>query len=50
MSFPLLKKFGLIVEHGKTEVFHFFRLYSILDSPLLDLSPPEGPILKPKNT
>ena len=46
----LLEKFGLIVEHRKTEVFHFSRSYSIFDSPPLDLSPLGGLILKPKNT
>ena len=31
----LLNKFSLIVEHSKTEVFHFNRLHSFSDTPLL---------------
>jgi len=46
----LLERFGLIIEHRKTEVFHFSRLYEVFDSPLLDLSLIGGPILYPKNT
>jgi len=33
----LLKKFSLIIEYGKTEVFHFSRLYNTFNPPLLDL-------------
>ena len=33
----LLMKFGLIMEYGKTEVFHFSRLYRVFNSPSLDL-------------
>jgi len=25
-----LKKFGLIIEYGETEVFHFYRLHSVM--------------------
>jgi len=32
----LLMKFGLIMEHRKTEVFHFSRLYEMFDLSLLD--------------
>ena len=45
----LLDKFGLIVEHSKTEVFHFNRLYGFFNPPPLDLSSIGGPILTPKN-
>jgi len=48
--FTLLTKFGLVVEHGKSEVFYFSRVYGNFNLPLLDLSPLEGPILLPKNT
>jgi len=46
----LLDKFGLIVEHSKTEVFHFNRLHDIFALPPLDLSSIGGPILVPKDT
>ena len=46
----LLDKFGLIVEHSKTEVFHFSRLYGLFNPPPLDLSPLGGLILLPKNS
>ena len=41
----LLKKFGLVVKHSKTEIFHFNRSHSTFDPPLLDLSPLGGNIL-----
>jgi len=34
----LLDQFGLVVEYGKTEIFHSFRWYSIFNSLTLDLS------------
>ena len=34
----LLKKFGLSIEHSKTEMFHFNRSYGMFNPPLLDLS------------
>jgi len=46
----LLDKFGLIVEHLKTEVFHFSRSHGPFNSPPLDLLPLDGPILSPKNS
>ena len=46
----LLDKFSLIVEHSKTEVFHFNRLYGFFDPLPLDLSSIGGPILVPKNS
>ena len=35
----LLLKFGFIVEHGKTDIFHFSRSHRAFDPPFLDLSP-----------
>ena len=46
----LLKKFGLIIEHAKTEVFHFSRSKGIFDPPLLNLFFLGGPILCPRET
>ena len=46
----LLEKFHLIVEHSKTEIFHFNRLHGSFNPPLLDLSPLGGSILCPNNT
>ena len=46
----LLEKFGLIVEHSKTEVFHFNRSHGIFNPPPLDLTPIGGSVLRPKNT
>ena len=45
----LLDKFGLIIEHLKTEVFHFNRLHGLFNLPSLDLSSIRGPVLVPKN-
>jgi len=41
-------KFGLVVEHGKTEVFHFSKSYGAFNPSLLDLTPIGGPVLLPK--
>ena len=41
----LLEKFGLVVEHSKTEIFHFNRSYGALNSPPLNLTPLGGNIL-----
>jgi len=41
----LLKKFSLIVEHSKTEVFHFNRSQDVFNLPPLNLSPIGGTIL-----
>ena len=46
----LLDSFGLIIEHAKTEVFHFNRSHEFFNPPLLDLSPIGSPILHPKDT
>jgi len=41
----LLLKFGLIVKHSKTKVFHFSKLHSSFNPPLLNLSFISSPIL-----
>jgi len=46
----LLDKFGLIVEHSKTKVFHFSRSHSPFNPPPLNLLPLGRPILSPKNS
>ena len=46
----LLDSFGLIIEHSKTEIFHFSRSQGAFNPPPLDLSPIGGPILRPKNS
>jgi len=49
ISFILLK-YGLIIEHGKTNVFHFFRSHGTFNPLPLDLTPISGPLLLPKET
>jgi len=46
----LLEKFGLIMEHGKMEMFHFSRSHDVFDPPPLNLSALEGPILFSRDT
>jgi len=46
----LLKKFGLILEHGKIEVFHFSRSHRIFNPSPLDLSALGGLSLRPRDT
>ena len=46
----LLEKFGLVVEHSKTEIFHFNRFHGVFNLPLLNLSFLEGNILLSSNT
>ena len=46
----LLDSFGLIIEHAKTEVFHFNRSHRVFNPPQLDLSPIGGPTLHHKET
>jgi len=41
----LLEKFGLIVKHSKTEIFHFNRFHGSFNPPSLDLSPLGGNVL-----
>ena len=45
----LLKKFGLILEHGKIEVFHFSRSHGTFNFPSLNLPALRGPLLRPKD-
>jgi len=46
----LLMRFGLAVEHSKTEVFHFSRLHEVFNPLLLDLTSLGGSTLLPKTT
>ena len=46
----LLDSFGLVIEHSKTEIFHFSRSQGFFNPPPLDPSPLGGPILRPKDT
>ena len=46
----LLDSFGLIIEHSKTEIFHFNRLHGLFNPPPLDLSPLGSPILCSKDS
>ena len=46
----LLEKFSLVIEHSKTEIFHFNRSHDIFNPPLLNLSLLDGNILRPNNT
>ena len=45
----LLAKFGLIIEHSKTEIFHFNRSHEMFNPLPLNLLSIRGPILHPKN-
>ena len=45
----LLDKFGLIIEHSKTETFHFNRSHGMFNPSPLNLSTIGGPILHPKD-
>jgi len=45
----LLTDFGLVIEHSKTEVFHFNRSHRVFNPPPLDISHLSDPILCPKN-
>jgi len=45
----LLDSFGLIIEHSKTEIFHFSQSQGVFNPPPLDLSLIGGPILRPKD-
>ena len=46
----ILERFGLIMEHGKIEVFYFSRSHGVFNPPLFDLSILWGLILHPKST
>jgi len=41
----LLTRFGLVVEHRKTKIFHFSRLYGVFNSPPLNITPLGGRVL-----
>jgi len=45
----LLSKFGLIIKHGKTDVFHFSRAHGVFNPPPLNLSFIGGPLLLSKH-
>jgi len=45
----LLEQSGLVIEHGKKEVFHFSRVNRVFNPPTLDLFILGDPILHPKN-
>jgi len=44
----ILSKYGFIIEHGKTDVFHFTRSHETYNLPSLDLTPISSPLLLPK--
>ena len=46
----LLEKFGLVVKHSKTEIFHFNRSHGVFNLSLLNLSSLKGNILLSSNT
>jgi len=46
----LLTKCGLVVEHRKTDIFHFSRSHRAFNPPPLNLSSLGGPVLLPKET
>ena len=46
----LLNSFSLIIEHSKTEIFHFNRSHGPFNPPPLDLTSIGGPILHPKDS
>ena len=46
----LLDKFGLIIEHSKTETFYFNRLHEMFNPSPLNLSTIGGPVLCPKDS
>ena len=49
ISFILLK-YGLIIEHGKTDIFHFSRSHRTFNLPPLNLTFIGSPSLLPKET
>ena len=46
----LLDSFGLVIEHAKTENFHFNRSHGVFNSSPLDILPIRGPTLYSKDT
>ena len=45
----LLEKFGLVVKHSKTKIFHFNRLHGAFNPSPLYLTPLGGNVLQPNN-
>ena len=45
----LLEKFGLVVKHSKTKIFHFNRSHGAFNPPPLDLTLLGGNILRPND-
>ena len=41
----LLIRYGLVIEHAKTDIFHFSRSHGVFNPPPLNLSALGGPIL-----
>jgi len=48
--FSLFEQFGLVIEHEKTEIFHFSRLYELFNLPSLNLSHLRDSALYPKDS
>ena len=48
VMFSLFDQFSLIIEYGKTEIFHFSKIYEVFNPSLLNLSTLEGSILHSK--
>ena len=46
----ILLKYGLIIEYGKTDIFHFFRSHGTFNLPPLNLTFIGSPSLLPKET
>ena len=46
----ILLKYGLIIEHRKTDIFHFSRSHGTFNPPSLNLTPISGSLLLPKET
>ena len=46
----LLKKFGLVVKHSKTKIFHFNRSHGVFNPPPLNFFSLGGNVLQPNNT
>ena len=46
----ILLKYGLIIEHEKTDIFHFSRSHGTFNPPPLNLTLIGGPLLLPKET
>ena len=49
IAFNLFSKFGFLVKHSKTEIFHFSRTHEVFNLPPLNLSSLGGLVLYPKD-